>query len=160
MTANLRKRHRNISLFVFPSLLAFYGYAMYSRQADTVGKKLPKKLRAKIVNAGMDRPLHKGKLLLKKKQMQLKGISTVMRTWKQGNRYWLSLHLKTLLDMRPDLLLYWQSQKSKQLTPSAYLLGSWKNRKEIWFSLPENFLHNRGEFILYSLGHAKVVTHF
>ena len=164
MIIELRKRHRLFFTFIAPCFVCLYVLGLYFRRS------LPPypegNFPAALSSASQPRKGPQDKtLLLSKKTMRLGKVLTVVRTWKLGSRYWLSLHMQEQTWPEPDLLLYVQKEVAKELSSEAYLLGALTDKKEAWFMLPQDksakaLYGQKSIFILYSLGHSRIIARF
>ena len=173
MITELRKRHRLFFTTIAPGLVCLSALGLYFRPSvpfyreENFEKNFSAALSHASPHDGIAPRKNPGEsLLLSKKIMRLRGILTTVRTWKLGSRYWLSLHTQGESWPEPDLLLYVQKTATEELSPKAYLLGSLTGRKGLWFVIPKidkskNYIYGRSSvFILYSLGHSKIVARF
>ena len=169
MITKLRKRHRLFFIFLTPALVSLYGLALYSRPSalSYSEEELPPFFSKKTLPLKKEGKQKRKTLLLSKKSMRLGGILTTVRVWSFDGQYYLSLHTQgeEWWD-KPDILLYAQKEETEGLGRRAYLLGALKDKKELWFPLPqidkkENFMYGEDSvFILYSLGHSEVLARF
>lgn len=166
MIAKLRKRHRLSFTIMAPALVCLYALSLYFRHPLTKNGEESASLSSPAFSSRRSGEAPQERItLLNKKLMDLEKLRTVVRTWKSDSGYWLSLDPQGKPWSTPDLLLYVQEGASKKLSPKAYFLGTLIDRKENWFMLPQDRTGNssygqKAVFILYSLGHSRVISSF
>ena len=152
MIRRLRSRHRAISvilLLVLPPLLLL---SLSSRKSIPVMDALP---------FGQETfELSKDMNLVFSSNSLWEGIPITTFLFTKSDKHLLVLLPDAALPF-PDLLLYWQKSlidKPEQLSKTAALLGTLSSSSGGRFILEPSLIEAGGAFVLYSLGHKKVIS--
>ena len=156
MIANLRKKHNYYFLVLSPVLIVLFSLSLYYRPNFLSSSELPASLEREPV-------LDNRASLVKEGKFSIKDALVSFAVWKLPTGPMLVLNLKGFIWQKPDLLLYWEDNKEKNLTslsPKAILLGSLEEKAYLWFSLPATYEIEKGIFVIYSLAHSEVFASF